>query len=324
MLNTLIKKIFNKQSTKQITNFDDIIEILKNGRQNFYKNSEIARNRLSEVFDLYFDVVELIKKVTSDKDQERLILEAIGIAFRRLLSSFIMLESGFNQEARMLLRNFLEYILIIIDITCNSDSLNEWEKTEHDNLDDKSDAWYFKPQKIIERIKSDTKRTYPPEEKINAENAYSEWKNISNQVLHAHSRAQTQKIFKKGFIELFGWYSEEGYRRGFGVYREFLIALTQETIFIPKYKEKIEKDGELLASAISIAQKFTKYQCAIACETEIEQEIKTSGNIKKDKLKTILNKNDIPANIESTPDNALIRSVEIIINNGEYNVIIEY
>lgn len=324
MFNKLIKRIFKKDCDNQIRDLEDIIKFLKNGRIDFYKNTKNIRSELSQVFTLYFDLLEIIKKVVSDKDQERFILEATGIAFRRLLSSFIMLESGFNQEARMLLRNFLEYALIIIDIIYNNVSLNEWEKTEYDNLDNKSDAWYFKPRKIINRIKLDTEGIYPPEEKFNAENIYSEWENISNQVLHAHSRSQTKKIFKDGFIEVYGWYSGEGYRKGFGVYREYLIALIQEIIFIPKYKEKIGKSSELLGLSEIITQKFTKYQHAIACETEIEEEIKINGNIRVGKLKNIFNKNSVPVNIEFNSNNALIKLVEIIINNGEYNIIIHY
>lgn len=323
MINFLKNTFFCKTKNSpvdQIQNFNDIIKSLTNGRKRFHKDNEFIKFRLAEVFELYFNATDLIKKVASKDDEEKLILEIINISFRRMLSSFFLLESGFAQEARMLLRNFLEYILIIIDITYNPASLVKWEKTEHDNLDNGNGEWYFSASKIIDRIKVDVSGVYPHEEKKNAINAHSEWKKISNQILHAHSRSQTKNIIKQNNIELFGWCSLDDNKKHFNVYRELLLALIQEIIFIPKYKEKISQSKEFIPLAEIVADRFNKYQKVIACEREVR--LKECLTITE--LGGLLKKYEIPINIGALPNNALISSIEIDIVNGEYVFSVTY
>src|SRR3989344_1917106 len=114
-LKNIFSHIFKNSSTSRVKNFEDTIKSLIDGRERFYKDTEFIKSRLAEVFDLYFSATDLVKKVASKDDEERLIPEILSISFRRILSSFFLLESGFAQEARMLLRNFLEYLLITID-----------------------------------------------------------------------------------------------------------------------------------------------------------------------------------------------------------------
>lgn len=321
---SFLKNIFypksKNSSVNQVKNFNDILESLINGRKKFHKDNEFIKLRLAEVFDLYFSSTDLIKKVVLKDDKEKLILEVISISFRRILSSFFLLESGFAQEARMLLRNFLEYLLIIIDITYNPASLAEWKKTEHDNLDDRSNPWYFSAGKVKDRIESDTSDIYPVEEKANTINAYSEWIKISNQILHAHSRAQTGNIIKQGNLELFGWYSLADNKKHFNVYRELLLALVQEVIFIPKYREKILHSKKLTPLAEIVADRFNKYQRVIACEREVG----LKENLTIIELGSLLKKYQIPINIDSVSNNVLISSIEIDIVNGEYIFSVTY
>ena len=323
MINFLKNTFFCKTKNypvSQVQNFNDIIKSLTNGRKRFHKDTEFIKLKLAEVFELYFNATDLIKKVASKDDKEKLILETIGISFRRMLSSFFLLESGFTQESRMLLRNFLEYLLIVIDITYNPASLAEWKKTEHDNLDDKPNSWYFKAKNIKERIESDTNELYPCEEKKNATNAYSEWIKISNQILHAHSRAQTKNIIKQNNLELFGWCSFDDNKKHFNIYRELLLVLIQETIFIPKYKEKISQSKKLASLAEIVADKFNKYQNIIACEREIG----LKENLTITELSGLLKKYQIPINIESISNSRSIKSIEIDIVNREYTFSITY
>jgi len=320
-LKNIFSHIFKNSSTSRVKNFEDTIKSLIDGRERFYKDTEFIKSRLAEVFDLYFSATDLVKKVASKDDEERLIPEILSISFRRILSSFFLLESGFAQEARMLLRNFLEYLLITIDITYNSERLIEWGKTEHDNLDDKLDTWSFRASEVKKRIESDITGMYPTEEKANAINAYSEWIKISNQILHAHSRAQTKNIVKQSNFELFGWYSLDDYKKIFNVYRELLLALIQEIIFIPKYRKKILQSKELASLAEIVADKFSKYQKIIACEKEI---LEKQNGATSNELNSILKKYQINIDISSISNNAVIDSIEITILNGEYILSVAY
>jgi hypothetical protein len=250
---------------KIVKNFQDILQNLQENRKNFYVDIDNIKEELFDVFDLYLETQELIGKVASRDDKEVLIIETLGVGFRRIIGCFILLESGLLQESRMLLRNFLDYALISIDITYNAESFFEWEKTAADDLEKMSDhkSWYFKPVKIIERMNQNVS-LYPVDEVTNAKNMYAEWNRISNDVLHAHSRTQINNIVKEEGIEIFGHKSVEEYKKIFNVYMNLLLAIIQQTIFIPKYRERVLKSIELNALSSNIAGKFSKHQVRLS------------------------------------------------------------
>lgn len=247
---------------KEIKKFEDILQSLKENREKFYSDTENIKEPLADVFNLYLDTLNLVKGVALKDDDEILILETLNVSFRRIISSFVLLESGLFQESRMLLRNFLEYALIAIDITYNPQSLIEWKKTINDSYDDINNYndWYFKPSKIvIERIRNNP-NLYPKEEAVNADFMLSEWKKISNEILHAHSRVQTKNILKENSLELLAGKTTENYKKDFLTYIGLLVPITQQLIFIPKYQKKISDSKELALQSGLIAGKFEKYQ----------------------------------------------------------------
>jgi hypothetical protein len=108
---------------------------------------------IEKPIDLFFDWMGLIKTVAVDTDDEVYVLEVLTAAYRRIISSYILLESGFVRESIITVRNYIELMLIAIDITYNRLSLEEWRKSDKTELIvDSRDNWYFKKANICARI----------------------------------------------------------------------------------------------------------------------------------------------------------------------------
>lgn len=252
----------------EVHTFRDIEKGLQETRAKFYSVTEPIRGKLSKTVELHFNTSALIGRVVKTGDDEKYALEVLAAAFRRIISSFVLLESGLPQEAHSILRNHLEFILIGIDIIYNDESLKEWKKTVNDDLSkiDPED-WYFTKSRICKRILNDTRAIYPKEEISAAQDIEKEWIRISNQSVHAHSYAQIKHFLdKNGDFQLLGLKAAENYERDFLVYKRLIFNVTVILIGIPKYKKLIAESQELAELSSKVAKMYLKIQGEIQNE----------------------------------------------------------
>jgi hypothetical protein len=244
---------------KEIKNFEDINIFLKNTRERFHEITTPINDIIKDPIDLYIDTINLIKIFANDKDHEHYALEVLMTAFKRTLSSLILLGSGLPKEAHIILRNVLEFVLISIDIIYNSDSLEEWRKTTDENLENHED-WYFSKNEMCNRIKINKNNFYPEAEIALAENIKKEWEKISNILVHAHSYAQIKDLFNGGAFQVFGLKAIEDYKRDFLIYRSFIMNIITILIGIPAYRKLIieSKDSDVIKKSNEIAERYEK------------------------------------------------------------------
>jgi hypothetical protein len=139
--------------SEAVQSFKDIETAIHNTRIDYYRLSSKAREGLGPYFDLLFSLWGITGKLTNDRDPERYVLEIGAVVFRRIVSSLALLESGLILEAIMIIRNAIEYLAILIDISFNKSSFGEWEKTSNKLVEEMNqENWYFKFSSIINRI----------------------------------------------------------------------------------------------------------------------------------------------------------------------------
>lgn len=238
----------------EIHNYDDMITVLHDVRKKFYHNSAVNNHIFEEVFNLFIETRKLIQQVVVIGDEEINILKVLDVTFRRVVSTYILIESGLRKEAGIVLRNAIEFLLIAIDIAYCQKSLHEWIKSENDNIEENG-GWYFKPTKIYNRINNDDKNQIYPKwernmviyEDINRGNGlYAEWKRSSNTFVHVHSKAQISNLFDSYDNFYLFTYDEVGeYTKDFYQLRIQLMMIISLLLSIPKYKNKLEEQEEL-------------------------------------------------------------------------------
>ncbi|MCL5992146.1 MAG: hypothetical protein M1419_08605 [Bacteroidetes bacterium] len=252
-----------------ISNYDDILTTLNEVRGDFHKVTSEFKYILEEPISLYFDLNKLIGFVAEEGDDEINIGQVCLTAFRRVISSFVLLESGFSFEASIVLRNAIELILIGIDITYKKDSLKQWIETLDDNLEENGDELEF-ARKIYYRVMNDkTNQIYPQDvresvilEKTDKGNGiFEEWKRISNVSLHAHSKAQIIPLFyKKGEFLLFTKKNPNDYKTDFYQLRNYIMNIISILRFIPKYVERLHEREVFFEQTKDIVNRFMNIQ----------------------------------------------------------------
>lgn len=252
----------------EVTNFKDLLDSLSDTRKKFYISAMSETRILESVVNLFFDLLSLIKAVVQDSDDERFTIEILATAFRRVIASIILQESGLSQEAHMLLRNALEFMLIGIDITYNPNSLKEWKETISDDLNaDSFDDWYFKKSKICKRIGDNEQGLYPELERqlvigVEGSGRYGicqEWERISNKSLHVHSQAQLRNLFDEGGnFRLLALKEKNSYRKDFLEYSRFVWEIINLLYGIPKYRRLIGRNASLTQRANNFVERYNK------------------------------------------------------------------
>lgn len=259
----------SREITFEIHSFQDIENAVKITRQEYHKTTAPIRYLLDGIVSLFLELLDLIGNVAKNTDEERYILEVLIITFRRVIASIILLESGLPQEAHMVLRNALEWILIAIDITYNKTSLKEWEKTSQYDVTDQEE-WYFKPSKTFKRIDNNEGNIYPELDRSFAQHTYKEWINISNKSVHAHSHSQIKNLFNStGTFQFLGRKTIDKYKSNFKMYQELIVDIVSLLIGIPKYRDLIGKTEALTVQRDSFARNYKK----------ITEELRTTGRV---------------------------------------------
>jgi hypothetical protein len=188
----------------KIHNFTELEKSLLYTRTEFGKSINSVKYIIEKPINLLFNWMELIKTVAFNTDDERYVLEVLSAAFKRLISSYILLESGSPRESSILIRNYIELMLIVIDLIYNDSSLNEWKKSDKDELIMNSrEHWYFKKAEICKRIEENKDNVYPVyainlaigKDKVKGRSLCREWNTISNIVGHEHSLSQIRQLF---------------------------------------------------------------------------------------------------------------------------------
>lgn len=311
--------------SSDVRNFEDLFYRLRQTRLLFYKTAKPKFTILEQVINLFFEQVSLVKSVAHESDKEKYSLEVIATAFRRVISSIVLLESGLSQEAHILLRNSIELMLIFIDITYNNKSLEEWKKSERDNLDeDSSSNWYFRKKDVCKRINENNGFLYPDLERklaIDPDGKLGwslslEWKRISNKSLHTHSQAQVRPLFNKlGQFQIFGLKKDTHYERDFQTYSKIIFDLVTLIVGIPKYRRLIGSNIMLTDQANNFSEKYKGF---LASGLSGDLAIMENRTIKKENIS--LSKREFVNHISrlwpnfdvsSLPDTAVISGYEV-------------
>lgn len=244
----------------EVHSWEDLEKALKETREEFRKTTAPIKSLLDRAVSLFFESVDLIRTVAKDGDDEKYALELLATTFRRIVSSIVLLESGFPQEAHMVLRNAWEWQLIAIDIAYNRASLQEWEKTTKEDLED-YDEWYFKTSKVYKRISNNEENVYPELERKLAENTYEDWKRISNKSLHAHSQVQIRSLFdERGNFQLMGRKTIEHYKENYRLYQSIIFNIVSLLFGISKYRDLIGKNPILKERRDRFAANYANLQ----------------------------------------------------------------
>jgi hypothetical protein len=252
-----------------IYNYKDMMASLNEVRLKFYENSKEAELLLEEVINLWIDTRKLIANVVEQGDEEINILKVLDTAFRRIISSFILVESGLIKEAGIISRNAIEFIMIAIDIAYSKESLRIWIESENDNIEEYGN-WHFTAKKIHCRIKCDVGNIIYHEWERNmviledngkGNGLYAEWKRLSNTNVHAHSKAQLSNLYdSQGKFYLF-WHKESGeYLTHFNQLRNQIMIIISIMLFIPKYHDKLSETQDTEDIILGIVTRFLNIQ----------------------------------------------------------------
>jgi hypothetical protein len=252
----------------EINNFAELEKSLLNMRTEFNSSINSVKYIIEKPINLFFDWMELLKTIAVNTDDESYVLEVLTAAFRRIISSYILLESGFIRESVITIRNYIELMLIAIDITYNQSSLEEWKKSDKDQLFVNSrEDWYFKKAKICTRIKENKENIYPEyarnlalgKEKGKGRSLCREWNIISNIAGHEHASSQIRQLLKTpGRFSILERATVQTCQSVFENYRLFLLDVISLLIRIPKYRDKISSDNTILEKANSLSHKYAK------------------------------------------------------------------
>lgn len=250
----------------EITNFAELENSLLVMRTEFNQSIKSIKYIIEEPINLLLNWIKIIKSVAANTDDERYILEVLVTAFRRIISSCALLESGFIRESLIPIRNYQELMLIAIDITYNQQSLLEWKKSDKDELIiDSRENWYFRKASICKRIEEDKENIYPEyarnlavgKEKGKGRSLCREWNIISNIAGHEHTSSQIQQLLKTpGHFSILERASVQTCQGIFENYRLFLLDIISLLIRIPKYRDKISSDSSLLEEANRLSHEY--------------------------------------------------------------------
>ena len=248
---------------RELHNFAEIEKFLFYNRAEFDKSISSTKHIIEKPVNLLLDWFGLIKTIAVSTDDESHILDVLTAAFRRVLSSYVLIESGFIRESLITIRNYMELMLIAIDITYNKSSLEEWKKSDKDEvIIDSRDNWYFKKAKICARIEKNKENVYPEYARTLAlgkgegRSLSREWNIISSVAGHERVSSQIRPLRKLGRFPLIERATEQTCRTVFSNYRLFLLDIISLLIRIPKYREKISSDNEILEKANKLSHEY--------------------------------------------------------------------
>lgn len=246
--------------------FSELEQSLFTMRSEFNKSINSVKYIIEKPINLLFSWLEVIKSVAVNTDDESYILEVLATAFKRIISSYILLESGCIRESVIPIRNYSELMLIAIDITYNRLSMVEWKKSDKTELIvDSRENWYFKKANICKRIEENKENIYPEyarnlavgKEKGKGRSLCREWNTISNIAGHEHTSSQIRQLLKKpGHFSILERVTVQTCQGIFENYRLFLLDIISLLIRIPKYRDKISNDSSILEEANRLSHEY--------------------------------------------------------------------
>ncbi len=246
----------------EIHSFRDIENALAETRKEFNQTIAPIKNLLDRAVSLFLEAIDLIRNAARDTDNELYALKMHSMAFGRVVASIASLESGFPSEAQTILRNALEWEMIAVDIFNNKDSLEEWKKTNKEDLNDSGRRTLPATRSYNRIIDKNLGSIYPPIDVTYARNLRQQWKTISKQTIHALSQAQVDKRFNsKGDFALLQRKTVEEYKIDFQMYQGIMFDISgylYEIMRRTKYGDMINKNMTLLAKANRFAENYSK------------------------------------------------------------------
>ena len=261
----------------EINNLAELENSLLFTRTEFNQSIKSIKYIIEKPINLLFNWIKIVKSVATNTDDERYILEVLVTAFRRVISSCVLLESGFIRESLIPIRNYQELMLIAIDITYNKQSLLEWKRSDKDeSIMNSRENWYFKKIKICKRIEEDNDNVYPlyarnlaiGKDSEKGRSLSREWNMVSNLAGHEHASSQIRQLLKKpGHFSILERATVQTCQSIFKDYRLFLLDIISLLIRIPKYRDKISIDSSILEKANSLSQDYDELMKEALLET---------------------------------------------------------
>jgi len=313
----------------QVNNWQDIQNAIVETRQEFQKTTTPIKNLLESAVSVLFEALDLLSSVINKTDDETYTLKLHITAFGRIIAALATLESGFLDEAQMILRNAIELEIIGIDIFYNKASLDIWKKTDKEDLFLNGD-WNIKVKNSYEKIKEDKKNIYPHYEIVHVEHLRKQWKKFSNMTIHVHSREQIDKLYTpEGHFSLIRRPNLGGCKQYFNTYQNIIFNISvhlYEILKRPKYLNLINKNKDLLNKANTFHKNYIRLKEEIKTKEKMRKENSIEVSIFNSQYKEIMVSPAIKTTLDMLGVEALnagldenqvvIKMLQFLANNG--------
>jgi len=312
--------IHSTRLTMEIHSLQDIENSLSETRREFNRTTAPIRSLLDDTVSLYFEARDLIGTVAKNTDEERHVLEVLAVSFRRIMASFVLLESGLLREAQMVLRNAFEWWFIAMDITYDKESLEAWKKTsEEDLMNANRKEWRFKPSLIHKRIEKNEGKIYPEHIRRLSQHTYKEYDKLSREAVHAHSRTQIITLFdSRGTMTFLERKTVENYKIDFKLFQSLIYNLTTLWIDIPRYRDLLFEPKNITARTKRFLDRYAKLQKQIGVTLEMVEAIKKIRLLDSDDKEI-----EIPVELGKALTELGAKAIVVGEAGGDFGVIIQ-
>lgn len=287
----------------EIRSFDDWRRSVRETRRVFDEATKENDQLLRDTFGLFVESVELVRADIRSEDDVVLPLELLCAGTNRVLSSYILLENGRFTEARSILRNALELMLIAIEVIHDDNSRELWMATKETDASSTPHS-EFRARHILRRIRSE-EQSFPPLEAEFAEHIYSQWEYISSTSSHTLFYSQLKSdITPDGKCSLAGWLLRDEYQRFFRQYSLFFFNAVSILLGVPALRWVLNGTSDR-NPVIEFRRHFHNMK-----ETLFWSNIRT-----KAELLAALREQGVSIDVSSVPENAVIDQVELDLSD---------
>jgi len=227
-----------------MNSFAEMVEALADTRARFETAIGDRRNPLAGSFALLFRAFHELALGLKEGDPEVHGIAVLMGAARRVFSSYVLLESGLPQEAQIILRNAIEHMLVGMELCNDSDAVEKWLADGQERHSTDGRSHHFKPRECEKRI-ARLRGPYSGFERHLAKQSLEEWRRISNQAVHLHSKHQIDKLLDgRGGFQFLGLKSGTAYEKDLVTLARIVFDITGILLGIPRLREATTKDKE--------------------------------------------------------------------------------
>lgn len=285
--------------------FGDLEKALARTRNQFQALASSKSGILSRSFDLYFEGLRILSSLLKEGDSEIQPVIVLAGAVRRVFASYVLLESGLPQEAQMILRNGLEHMLVAIELIHDERARSKWAETAQNSEEGTEGQYYFKPRKCFQRITKDDS-AYSELDRSLADHIYKEWKKISNQTIHLHSKQQISALLaEKGSFQFLGLKETGKYARDFKTLAGIIFDIVGIMLGMVRFREAVGSSHVFHGLYYTVHK-----ECLIGEKAFLEVGTKRE-------LRDALARLGLTLNVSGLPDTARLEHVVVDMSNPE-------